>query len=145
MQNTFSQSGNDSKWFPKKSFFRISMWNSRPPPPSWKKTILNFHFDYRNPSLAAIKGNCHVIFVYRIFRMHIFIYPYRRDLQAQQVPAAQHFFNTRPDAIQFGQTRWLCLQPMNSILCNTLITSVCSSNVSTVPVLQSKPSPWSVP
>ena len=32
MQNTFSQSGNDSKWFLKKSFFRISMWNSRPPP-----------------------------------------------------------------------------------------------------------------
>ena len=28
VQNTFSQSGNDSKWFSKKSFFRISMWNS---------------------------------------------------------------------------------------------------------------------
>ena len=50
MQNTFSQSGNDSKWFSKKSFFRIGMWNSRPPP-SWKKTILNFHFDYLHPSL----------------------------------------------------------------------------------------------
>ena len=33
----FSQSGNNSKWFFKKSFFRIGMWNSRPPPPSWKK------------------------------------------------------------------------------------------------------------
>ena len=32
MQNTFSQSGNDSKWFSKKSFFRIGMWNPRPPP-----------------------------------------------------------------------------------------------------------------
>ena len=31
MQNTFSQSGNDSKWLFKKSFFRIRMWNSRPP------------------------------------------------------------------------------------------------------------------
>ena len=31
MQNTFSQSGNDSKWFFKKSFFRIGMWHSRPP------------------------------------------------------------------------------------------------------------------
>ena len=28
------------------------MWNSRPPPPSWKKTILNFHFDYLNTSLS---------------------------------------------------------------------------------------------
>ena len=32
MQNTFSQSGNDSKWFSKKSYFRIGMWHSRPPP-----------------------------------------------------------------------------------------------------------------
>ena len=44
MQNTFSQSGNDSKWFSKKSFFRIGMWNSRPP--FMEKNILNFHFDY---------------------------------------------------------------------------------------------------
>ena len=51
MQNTFSQSGNDSKWFSKKSFFRIGMWNSRPPP-FMAKTILNFHFDYWNPSLS---------------------------------------------------------------------------------------------
>ena len=40
MQNTFSQSGNDSKWFSKKSYFRIGMWHSRPPrdppPPSWQ-------------------------------------------------------------------------------------------------------------
>ena len=27
MQNTFSQSGNDSKWFLKKSFFKIGMWH----------------------------------------------------------------------------------------------------------------------
>ena len=39
MQNTFSQSGNDSKWFSKKSFFRIGMWNSRPAPPSWKNHL----------------------------------------------------------------------------------------------------------
>ena len=54
MQNTFSQSGNDSKWFLKKSFFKIGMWHSRPPrdpPPFMAKTILNFHFDYWNPSL----------------------------------------------------------------------------------------------
>ena len=46
MQNTFSQSGNDFKWFSKKSFFRIGMWNSRPPPPFMEKKLLNFHFDY---------------------------------------------------------------------------------------------------
>ena len=54
MQNTFLQSGNDSKWFSKKSFFRIGMWHLRPPrdpPPFMAKTILNFHFDYWNPSL----------------------------------------------------------------------------------------------
>ena len=55
MQNTFSQSGNDSICFLKKSFFRIGMWNSRPPPPSWKKNILNFHFDYLPPSLNRDK------------------------------------------------------------------------------------------
>ena len=32
------------------------MWNSRPPPPSWKK-ILNFHFDYLNPSLNRKGGS----------------------------------------------------------------------------------------
>ena len=52
MQNTFSQSGNDSKWFSKKSFFRIGMWNSRPPP-FMANTILNFHFDYWNTSLSC--------------------------------------------------------------------------------------------
>ena len=30
------------------------MWNSRPPLASWKKNILNFHFDYLHPSLKAI-------------------------------------------------------------------------------------------
>ena len=32
MQYTFLQSGNDSKRFSKRSFFRIGMWNSSPPP-----------------------------------------------------------------------------------------------------------------
>ena len=50
MQNTFSQSGNDSKWFSKISFFRIDMWNLRPPT-FMEKNILNFHFDYLNTSL----------------------------------------------------------------------------------------------
>ena len=57
MQNTFSQSGNDSKWFSKKTFFRIGMWNSRPPPPPstfMEKTILNFHFDYLTTPLRFI-------------------------------------------------------------------------------------------
>ena len=54
MQNTFSQSGNDSKWFLKKSFFKIGMWHSRTPrdpPPFMANAILNFHFDYVTPSL----------------------------------------------------------------------------------------------
>ena len=54
MQNTFSQSGNDSKWFLKKSFFKIGKWHSRPPrdpPPFMANAILNFHFDYLTPSL----------------------------------------------------------------------------------------------
>ena len=54
MQNTFSQSGNDSKWFSKKSFFRKGMWHWRPPwdpPPLHGKYHLKFHFDYLNPSL----------------------------------------------------------------------------------------------
>ena len=51
MQNTFSQSGNDSKWFSKKSLFRIGRWNSRHPP-FMEKNILNFHFDYLNTSLS---------------------------------------------------------------------------------------------
>ena len=61
MQNTFSQSGNDSKWFSKKSFFRIGMWHSRPPrdpPPFMANTILNFHFDYLNPSLRHSFASC---------------------------------------------------------------------------------------
>ena len=54
MQNTFSQSGNDSKWFLKKSFFKIGKWHSRPPrdpPPFMANAILNFHFDFLTPSL----------------------------------------------------------------------------------------------
>ena len=47
MQNTFSQSGNDSKWFLKKSFFKIGKWHSRPPrdpPPLHGKCHLKFPF-----------------------------------------------------------------------------------------------------
>ena len=57
MQNTLSQSGNDSKWFSKKSFFRIGMWHLRPPP-FMAKAILNFHFDYLKPSLAQLDVFC---------------------------------------------------------------------------------------
>ena len=57
MQNTFSQSGNDSKWFLKKSFFKIGMWHSRPPP-FMANTILNFHFDYRHTSLIITPNHC---------------------------------------------------------------------------------------
>ena len=57
MQNTFSQSGNDSKWFLKKIIFQnryVALETpSRPPPPVMANTILNFHFDYLNPSLKC--------------------------------------------------------------------------------------------
>ena len=59
MQNTFSQSGNDSKWFLKKTFFKIGMWHSRPPrdpPPFMANAILNFHFDYLTTSLSVYRA-----------------------------------------------------------------------------------------
>ena len=53
-KHVFSQ-GMILKGFKKKIFFKIGMWHSRPPsrpPPFMAKTILNFHFDYLNPSLS---------------------------------------------------------------------------------------------
>ena len=47
MQNTFSQSRNDSKWFLKKIIFQNRYVALETP----SKAILNFHFDYLNPSL----------------------------------------------------------------------------------------------
>ena len=57
MQNTFSQSGNDSKWFLKKIIFQNSlMANETPsrPPPFMANAILNFHFDFPHPSLRHV-------------------------------------------------------------------------------------------
>ena len=54
MQNTFSQSGNDSKWVLTKFFFQnryVAHETPSRPPPFLANTILNFHFDYWNPSL----------------------------------------------------------------------------------------------
>ena len=56
MQNTFTQSGNDSKWFLKKIIVQnryVALKTpSRPPPtPFMKNSILNFHFDYPHTSL----------------------------------------------------------------------------------------------
>ena len=57
MQNTFSQSGNDSKWFLIKIIFQnryVALETpSRPTPPFMANTILNFHFDYLTPSLSV--------------------------------------------------------------------------------------------
>ena len=53
MQNTFSQSGNDSKWFLKNIIFQNRVWNSRPPP-LYGKNILNFLFDYWINSLSNL-------------------------------------------------------------------------------------------
>ena len=44
MQNKFSQPGNDSTCILEKSFFRIGMWNSGPPPPLHGKKHLKFPF-----------------------------------------------------------------------------------------------------
>ena len=56
MQNTFSQSGNDSKWFLTKIIFQNRYMALKPgldpPPPFMANAILNFHFDYLNPSLT---------------------------------------------------------------------------------------------
>ena len=54
MQNTFSQSGNDSKWFLTKIIFQnryVALETGLDPPPFMANAILNFHFDYLNPSL----------------------------------------------------------------------------------------------
>ena len=57
MQNTFSQSGNDSKWFLRKIIFQnryVALETpSEPPSPFMANTILNFHFDYLNPFLSG--------------------------------------------------------------------------------------------
>ena len=43
------------------------MWNSRPPPPFMEKTILNFHFDYLNPSLTTFKPFSNILNVFNTF------------------------------------------------------------------------------
>ena len=60
--------------FKKKSFFRIGMWHSRPPrdpPPFMAKTILNFHFDYLNPSLIS-KGFANICHFQNFARIVLF-------------------------------------------------------------------------
>ena len=52
MQNTFSQSGNDFKYFLKKIIFQnryVAL--ETPPPPFMANAILNFHFDFLTTSL----------------------------------------------------------------------------------------------
>ena len=54
MQNTFSQSGNDSKWFLTKIIFQnryVAIETPSRPPPFMANAILNFHFDYPHTSL----------------------------------------------------------------------------------------------
>ena len=46
MQNTFAQSGNDSKCFFKKNHLSEFVCGTQDPPPFMEKSILNFHFDY---------------------------------------------------------------------------------------------------
>ena len=56
MQNTFSQSGNDSKWFLTKIIFQnryVALETPSRPPPFMANAILNFHFDFLNPSLTV--------------------------------------------------------------------------------------------
>ena len=44
VQNTLWQSGKDSKWFLKQSFFKIRLWHARPLPSFTANAILNFIF-----------------------------------------------------------------------------------------------------
>ena len=61
MQNTFLQSGNDSKWFLKKIIFQKRYVALETPPPFMANTILNFHFDYWNTSLRETgKRKCFI-------------------------------------------------------------------------------------
>ena len=57
MQNTCSQSGNDSTWFLKKKIifqnWYVALETPSRPPPFMPNTILNFHFDYWHPSLTV--------------------------------------------------------------------------------------------
>ena len=65
MQNTFSQSGNDSKRFLTKIIFQnryVALETpSRPPLPFMANAILNFHFDFLNTSLMQnfVRGISH--------------------------------------------------------------------------------------
>ena len=56
MQNTFSQSGNDSKWFLTNIIFQnryVALETGLDPAPFMANAILNFHFDFPHPSLTS--------------------------------------------------------------------------------------------
>ena len=78
----FWQSGIDSKWFLKKSFFKIGMWHSRPPrdPPSLHgKCHLKFpfclfaHFPNKLLYLCFCHRSCGFVyvFVFRLFKFKV--------------------------------------------------------------------------
>ena len=50
MQNALWQSGSDSRWFLGKKLKNVNGTRD-PPSPFMANAILNFHFDYLNPSL----------------------------------------------------------------------------------------------
>ena len=62
MQNTFSQSGNDSKWFLTKFIFQNRYVALETPSRLMANAILNFHFDFPHTSLIAP----HIIRPYQI-------------------------------------------------------------------------------
>ena len=53
VQNTFWQSGSDSRWFLNNYFSKYL--NGTRDPPHMEKSILNFHYDYWNPSLKTLQ------------------------------------------------------------------------------------------
>ena len=61
MQNTFSQSGNDSKWFLTKIICQngyVALETPfETPPPFMANAILNFHFDFLNTSLMTRRAS----------------------------------------------------------------------------------------
>ena len=71
------------------------MWNSRPPP-FMAKTILNFHFDYLNPSLSRIKRS-QVMSMAKGGRKDIILLDSNGDNDAEDVADADYFADEAAD------------------------------------------------
>ena len=94
MQNTFSQSGNDSKWFLTKIIFQnryVALETPRDPPPFMANAILNFHFDFPHPSLT--------IFLRKIVFEVEFAKRIKSTIPVQGRESTQHILSATPPKI----------------------------------------------